>query len=101
MTLARLRLVLFLIVAIVQLAVAGAAIFKSELALQAGEVFKFRVQPVEAKGWRIGVLAFTNRSNAPQRDDAPTLPFLSAREVATTVAPVMAAARVGVHDGSA
>ncbi len=47
MTLARLRLVLFLIVAIVQLAVAGAAIFKSELALQAGEVFKFRVQPVD------------------------------------------------------
>ena len=53
----------------------------------------FRVQPVEAKGWRIGVLAFTNRSNAPQRDDAPTLPFLNAREVAGTVAPVMAAAR--------
>lgn len=53
----------------------------------------FRVQPVEAKGWRIGVLAFTNRSNAPQRDDTPTLPFLSAREVATTVAPVMEAAR--------
>lgn len=53
----------------------------------------FRVQPVEAEGWRIGVLAFTNRSNAPQRDDAPTLPFLSAREVAGTVAPVMTAAR--------
>ncbi len=53
----------------------------------------FRVQPVEAKGWRIGVLAFTNRSNAPQRDDTPTLPFLNAREVAGTLAPVMKAAR--------
>jgi poly-gamma-glutamate synthesis protein (capsule biosynthesis protein) len=53
----------------------------------------FRVEPVEAKGWRVGVVAFTNRSNAPQRDDAPTLPFLNAREVAGTVAPVVEAAR--------
>lgn len=53
----------------------------------------FRVEPVQAKGWRIGVVAFTNRSNAPQRDSAPTLPFLSAREVAGTVAPVVEAAR--------
>ncbi|MCR9159915.1 MAG: CapA family protein [Nannocystaceae bacterium] len=53
----------------------------------------FRVQPVEAKGWRVGVLAFTNRSNAPQRDDAPTLPFLSAREVPDTLAPIIEAAR--------
>ena len=53
----------------------------------------FRVELVEAKGWRIGVLAFTNRSNAPQRDDAPTLPFLSAREVPTKLAPIVEAAR--------
>ena len=53
----------------------------------------FRVQPVEASGWRIGVVAFTNRSNAPQRDGVPTLPFLSAREVPATVAPVIEAAR--------
>lgn len=53
----------------------------------------FRVQPVEANGWRVGVLAFTNRSNAPQREDVPTLPFLSAREVPGTLAPIIEAAR--------
>ncbi len=53
----------------------------------------FRVQPVEANGWRVGVLAFTNRSNAPQREDVPTLPFLSAREVPGTLAPILEAAR--------
>ncbi len=47
MTWARLRLVLFAIAAIVQLAIAGAAIFKSEMALNTGEVFRFRVQPVD------------------------------------------------------
>jgi len=53
----------------------------------------FRVQPLEAKGWKVGVLAFTNRSNAPQRDDVPTLPFLSARDIPETLAPIMKAAR--------
>ncbi len=53
----------------------------------------FRVESVEAKGWRIGVLAFTNRSNAPQREDVPTLPFLSAREVPDQLAPVITDAR--------
>ena len=53
----------------------------------------FRVETVEANGWRVGVLAFTNRSNAPQRDDVPTLPFLSARDVPGTLVPIMEAAR--------
>ncbi len=53
----------------------------------------FRIEPVEAKGWRIGVLAFTNRSNAPQRDGVPTLPFLSARDVPELLAPIVEAAR--------
>lgn len=43
----KLRLVLFLIVAIWQLAVAGGAIYKSELALRIGESFRFRIQPVD------------------------------------------------------
>jgi len=42
-----LRLTLFVIVALVQLAVAGGAIVKSELALRTGEEFRFRIQPVD------------------------------------------------------
>jgi len=42
-----LRLALFVVVALVQLAVAGGAIVKSELALRTGEAFRFRIQPVD------------------------------------------------------
>ncbi|MCJ7755617.1 MAG: GDYXXLXY domain-containing protein [Thermoanaerobaculales bacterium] len=42
-----LRLALFVVVALVQLAVAGSAIVKSELALRTGEAFRFRIQPVD------------------------------------------------------
>ena len=43
----RLRLALFTVVALVQLAVAGGAIVRSELALRTGEAFRFRIQPVD------------------------------------------------------
>lgn len=43
----RLRLALFTVVALVQLAVAGGAILRSELALRTGEAFRFRIQPVD------------------------------------------------------
>ena len=43
----KLRLVLFLIVALVQLAVAGAAIYKSEIALRTGQAYRFRIQPLD------------------------------------------------------
>ena len=43
----KLRLVLFVIVALVQLAVAGGAIYKSEIALRTGEAYRFRIQPVD------------------------------------------------------
>jgi len=43
----RLRVALFALVALVQLAVAGGAIIRSELALRTGEVFRFRIQPVD------------------------------------------------------
>jgi uncharacterized membrane-anchored protein len=39
--------VLFVIVAVVQLSVAGHAIVESELALRTGEAFRFRIQPVD------------------------------------------------------
>jgi uncharacterized membrane-anchored protein len=42
-----LRSALFAIVALVQLAVAGGAIYKSELALRTGETYLFRIQPVD------------------------------------------------------
>lgn len=43
----KLRLVLFVIVAFVQLAVAGGAIYTSELALRTGQAYRFRIQPVD------------------------------------------------------
>ncbi len=41
------RLALFVLVALVQLAVAGGAIVKHELTLRYGEAFRFRIQPVD------------------------------------------------------
>jgi uncharacterized membrane-anchored protein len=43
----KLRLALFAVAAMVQIAVAGGAIFRSELALRTGEAFRFRIQPVD------------------------------------------------------
>ena len=43
----KLRLALFTVVALVQIAVAGGAILRSELALRTGEAFRFRIQPVD------------------------------------------------------
>lgn len=57
----------------------------------------FRVQTIEESGWKIGFMALTNRSNAPQREDVPTLPFLSAHAIPETVSPVLEAAR-DAHD---
>jgi uncharacterized membrane-anchored protein len=42
-----LRLLLFVVVALAQLTVAGGAIVRSELALRTGEPFRFRIQPVD------------------------------------------------------
>ena len=42
-----LRIGLFVVVAVVQLAVATGAIVRSELALRTGEAFRFRIQPVD------------------------------------------------------
>jgi uncharacterized membrane-anchored protein len=47
MTGKRLRMVLFVILAVIQLAVAAGAIIRSEIALRSGEVFRFRLQPVD------------------------------------------------------
>jgi uncharacterized membrane-anchored protein len=42
-----LRLALFVVLAVTQLAVAAGAIIRSELALRSGEVFRFKLQPVD------------------------------------------------------
>ncbi len=41
------RLVIFVVIAVIQLAVAANAIISSEIALRSGEVFRFRLQPVD------------------------------------------------------
>jgi len=66
-----LRLALFVVVALVQLAVAGGAIVKSELALRTGEAFRFRIQPVDpvdAFRGRYVVIRFAV-DRAPAADD--------------------------------
>lgn len=53
----------------------------------------FQVETIERKGWRIGYLAVTSRRNAPHREGAPLLPFLSTTELADKLGPLLAAAR--------
>jgi uncharacterized membrane-anchored protein len=64
-----LRIVLFALVAVVQLAVAGGAIFRSELALRTGEVFRFRIQPVDPvdafRGRYVAIRFALDRAPAP------------------------------------
>ncbi len=66
-----LRLALFVVVALVQLAVAGGAIVKSELALRTGEAFRFRIQPVDPvdafRGRYVAIRFAVDR--APAADD--------------------------------
>jgi len=47
MTGKNLRLMLFIAVAVIQLAVAAGAIIRSEVALRSGEVYRFKLQPVD------------------------------------------------------
>ena len=67
----RLRFVLFVVVGLVQLAVAGGAIVKSELALRTGEAFRFRIQPVDPvdafRGRYVAIRFAVDR--APAADD--------------------------------
>jgi uncharacterized membrane-anchored protein len=65
----RLRIVLFALVAVVQLAVAGGAIIRSELTLRTGEVFRFRIQPVDPvdafRGRYVAIRFALDRAPAP------------------------------------
>jgi uncharacterized membrane-anchored protein len=65
----RIRFALFVVVALVQLAVAGGAIYRSEMALRNGEVFRFRVQPVDPvdafRGRYVAIRFEVDRAPAP------------------------------------
>jgi len=65
----RIRCTLFVVVALVQLAVAGGAIYRSEMALRNGEVFRFRVQPVDPvdafRGRYVAIRFEVDRAPAP------------------------------------
>jgi len=65
----RLRVLLFVVVAAVQLAVAGGAVIRSELALRTGEVFRFRIQPVDPvdafRGRYVAIRFALDRAPAP------------------------------------
>jgi len=69
MTTRRLRFYLFVVVAVAQLAVAGGAIIRSELALRTGEVFRFRIQPVDPvdafRGRYVAIRFALDRAPAP------------------------------------
>ena len=64
-----LRLALFVVVALVQLAVAGGAIVKSEIALRTGEAYRFRIQPVDPvdafRGRYVAIRFAVDRAPAP------------------------------------
>ncbi|MBK8262301.1 MAG: CapA family protein [Nannocystis sp.] len=49
----------------------------------------FRVETLESKGWRVGVIAVSTRRNAPDFDHAPRLPFSPARELAQHLGPLL------------
>ncbi|MEZ4452905.1 MAG: CapA family protein [Nannocystaceae bacterium] len=55
----------------------------------------FRVEVLEAKGWRIGVIAATTRRNAPEFAGTPRLPFAAARELPILLGPLIQGARGG------
>lgn len=65
----RWRIALFALVAVVQLAVAGGAIIRSEVALRRGEVFRFRIQPVDPvdafRGRYVAIRFTLDRAPAP------------------------------------
>lgn len=70
-----LRLMLFIVLAIAQLAVAGRAIFLSELTLRTGDVYRFRiapVDPVDAFRGRYVNLRFAE-DRAPVAEETPNL----------------------------
>jgi uncharacterized membrane-anchored protein len=65
----RIRIIVFVVFAVVQLVVAGGAIIRSEMALRTGEVFRFRIQPVDPvdafRGRYVAIRFDLDRAPAP------------------------------------
>ena len=57
----------------------------------------FRVETIERRGWKVGLLAVTSRRNAPQFAGTPELPFLSTNDFVATLGPLIDAAK-STHD---
>ncbi len=57
----------------------------------------FVVETVERKGWKIGFLAVSARSNSPEERDGVRLPFIDTRNMLDELAPIVKAARAE-HD---
>ncbi len=80
MTGKRLRFALFVVLAIIQLSVAAGAIIRSEIALRSGEVYRFKLRPVDPvdafRGRYVALLLA--ETNAPI---AETLPYLHNKRV--------------------
>lgn len=57
----------------------------------------FRVETLERRGWKVGLIAVTSRRNAPQFAGTPELPFLSTNDLEATLGPLIDAAKAG-HD---
>lgn len=48
-----------------------------------------RVETIERKGWRVGMVAVTTVRNAPERDNGLALPFLRTRDLVDRIAPLL------------
>lgn len=57
----------------------------------------FRVETLERRGWKIGLVAVTTRRNAPQFEGTPIVPFLSTADLDATLGPLIDEARPS-HD---
>ncbi|MEJ2189815.1 MAG: GDYXXLXY domain-containing protein, partial [Acidobacteriota bacterium] len=70
-----LRLLLLIVVAVVQLAVAGDAIVRYELTLRYGESLRFRVQPIDPvdsfRGRYVALTFEANRAEIPEGLEIP------------------------------
>lgn len=57
----------------------------------------FRVETLERRGWRVGFVAATTRTNAPVRAGRPAVPYLRTRDLVAQLGPLLRGGRT-THD---
>ncbi len=57
----------------------------------------FRVESLTRRGWTLGFVSITTRTNAPLREGVPTIPYLTTKEIGDRIGPLLEAARAE-HD---